>query len=145
MDKIKFIDYANFDIKNEISGKNFAYRSIELIKEKAMRRLAAIGWFLLLIWGFSGMAWATSASISVSGNEGWITITGHGEFSSYEHCNSNGCWTVDSGYIYLYYKDTQLLSYESGNGSATCSSELNAAYLPNGTYTFIQKQQTPRG
>ncbi len=47
-----------------------------------MRRLVVIC-VLAIVLGFYGIAWATmSASVSVSGDEGWITVSGSASFTA---------------------------------------------------------------
>jgi hypothetical protein len=83
----------------------------------------------------AGSAWATSASISVSGNEGAIPLTASATFTSYPHCDSQtppNCWNVDSGTLYV---NGTLRA--SGNGSASWTTTLDGGAMSQGEHTFI--------
>ncbi len=89
-------------------------------------------------WLFSGLAWATSASISVSGNEGAIPLTASASFTSYEHCDSQDppdCWNVDSGSLNVYHNGGHI-GGASGNGSASWSTTLDGGAMSQGDHTF---------
>jgi hypothetical protein len=70
--------------------------------------LATIMLFLPALFFLSTPALATSTSISVSGNEGPITLSASASFSIYENNNS--------GTLYVY-QDGSLMKWVSGNGS----------------------------
>jgi len=70
--------------------------------------------FLLTIPAISG---ATSASISASGNEGAITVSASGSFSSHEFCTGSGenkvCRTDSSGTLSVSHNTTGTHSFHA--------------------------------
>ena len=93
--------------------------------------------FLLYLFS-SGLAWATNASITVSGNEGAIPLNASATFTSYEHCDSEdppNCWYVDSGTLYVYH-GSSLMGSASGNGSASWSTTLDGGAMSQGDHAF---------
>ena len=93
-------------------------------------------------------AFATSASISVSGNEGRITVSAQASFSSYETCTGSGedevCTTNDSGTLGVRHGSNSL-GGDSGDGSASWSGQLNAAVMAQGEHTFYATARDSRG
>ena len=95
--------------------------------------------FVAVFCSFTGAvaAHATSASITVSGNEGAIPLSASATFTAYTHCDSAGnCWTVNSGTLRVY-KDNSYIGGSSGNGSASWSTTLNGGTMSQGTHTFL--------
>lgn len=82
-------------------------------------------------------AWAgTSASISVSGNEGTISVNASATFMEDTHCNNRGeCWTVNSGAVLLY-QDNVILGQAGGYGLATFNKIVDSGRLSQGFHTF---------
>ncbi|MCP3931019.1 MAG: hypothetical protein GY705_18200, partial [Bacteroidetes bacterium] len=81
---------------------------------------------------------ATSASISVSGNEGAITVNASASFSAYEHCDNKkppNCWLINSGSLRVYHNG-RYLTGRSGNGNATASTVIDAGRMSQGDHTF---------
>ncbi|MCG8642098.1 MAG: hypothetical protein MI862_20405, partial [Desulfobacterales bacterium] len=93
-------------------------------------------------------AFATSASISVSGNEGRITVSAQASFSSYETCTGSGedevCTTNNSGTLGVR-RGNRSLGGDSGDGSASWSGQLNAAVMAQGEHTFYATARDSRG
>jgi len=86
----------------------------------------------------SELAWATSASISVGGNEGAIPLHASATFTSYEHCDSEdppNCWYVDSGTLDVYHRSSRMGSV-SGNSSVSWSTTLDGGVMSQGDHTF---------
>ena len=84
-------------------------------------------------------AWAgTSASISVSGNEGAITVSASASFLVDTHCYSQGnCWPQSYGVVSIYQdNDNGYLGGLSGNGSATFTTIVDGGNLSQGSHTF---------
>ena len=82
--------------------------------------------------------WATTASISISGNEGLITLTASASFSTYVQCTppgSTNCINVNSGTLYVYQNGT-LMQRVSGPGSVNWSTTMDGGSMGQGEYTF---------
>jgi hypothetical protein len=82
--------------------------------------------------------WATTASISISGNEGLITLTASASFSTYTQCTppgSTNCINVNSGTLYVYQNGT-LMQRVSGPGSVNWSTTMDGGSMGQGEYTF---------
>ncbi|MBI5591690.1 MAG: hypothetical protein HY881_14545, partial [Deltaproteobacteria bacterium] len=95
--------------------------------------------FVAVFCSFVGVstAYATSASITVSGNEGAIPLSASATFSAYTHCDSSGnCVTVNSGTLHVY-QDNSCIGGSSGNGSADWATTLNGGVMSQGTHTFL--------
>lgn len=91
--------------------------------------------FLFLLTPVSAMA--TSASISASGNEGKVPVNANATFTAYETCDDNdpsNCTVCDRGTLSAYLNDTRQCM-DTGEGSASCSFDVYAAFLPNGMHT----------
>ncbi|MEW6595729.1 MAG: DUF6531 domain-containing protein, partial [Thermodesulfobacteriota bacterium] len=105
-----------------------------------MNRHKKIAYILLtvLVHLFSfGSAWATSASINVSGNEGAITVSASATFMQDTHCDNQGnCWAVNSGSLAVYQDNNGYLGGQGGNGSATFSTIVDGGGLSQGSHTF---------
>ncbi|MEW6593728.1 MAG: hypothetical protein AB1413_02540, partial [Thermodesulfobacteriota bacterium] len=90
----------------------------------------------LFAFGF-GSAWATSATINVSGNEGAITVSASATFMQDTHCDNKGnCWAVNSGVVYIYQDGSGPITWASGNGSATATIIVDSGALSQGAHTF---------
>ena len=89
----------------------------------------------------SGLAFATSASLSVSGNERPIPLNASATFTSYEHCDPydpTDCWTVDSGTLYVY-QDSALIGRSYGDGAAAWSTTVDGCAMSQGVHTFTAR------
>jgi hypothetical protein len=93
-------------------------------------------WIVLFLLA-PDVVWATSASISLSGNEGAITLNASASFSPYEKCDSWHCWTVNSGSLYVY-RDGGIIGSTSGNGSASWSATVDGGSI------VVQLLSSPR-
>ncbi|HIJ56567.1 MAG TPA: hypothetical protein HPQ03_10625, partial [Deltaproteobacteria bacterium] len=97
--------------------------------------------FLFFIFS-SALSFATSASITASGNEGAISVNANASFTSYEYCVGEDppeCWTVDWGFltVSLYRESdgyTMGLGSVSGEGSVSFSTILDGGSISQGTY-----------
>ncbi len=90
----------------------------------------------LSIFFFPATVLATSASITVSGNEEPIPVHASASFSSYEHCDNatpQHCWTVDTGSLAVYL-DNGYLGGDSGHGSASWTITLDGGSLAQGEH-----------
>ena len=98
----------------------------------------AAGITVIFLAAFAGEAWATSASISVSGNEGAIPLNASATFTSYEHCDSAtppNCSNVDTGTLSVYQDGTRI-GGSSGWGAASWSTTIDGGSLPQGDHTY---------
>ena len=102
--------------------------------------LTVIVTFLLLLF-CSNHAWSTSASISVSGNEGAIPLNASAIFTNHKHCDTASppnCSYQDWGWLYVY-QDGQQITRVYGNGSASWSTSLDGGVMTQGEHTFSAK------
>ena len=103
------------------------------------RKIAHLfSFFILILLINSGSAIATSASITVSGNEGAIPLNASASFTTYTTCDSNeppNCTDHNSGTLSIY-QDDSLIRSVSGNGSASWSTILDDGYISRGEYAF---------
>ena len=90
------------------------------------------------------IAAATSASISVSGNEGALPLDASAEFTKHKFCNGASppdCWYDNSGTLTVSQKHpnggTYYMGSRSGKGSADWSTTLDTGAMAQGTYTFV--------
>ena len=93
---------------------------------------------ILLTLFITPLAWATSASITVSGNEGAIPLNANATFSSYTYCDNAtppNCTTYNSGMLYVY-QGTTLIGSASGNGSTSWSTTLDGGSMSQGDHMF---------
>ena len=96
---------------------------------------SGILWFFL----FPQVAFATSASIAVSGSEGAISLQATASFSSYILCDNStppNCRTVDSGLLKVYHNGGHVGS-ASGNGSASFDTMYDGGGLIQGEHVFF--------
>jgi hypothetical protein len=107
--------------------------SMSAYLKRSLRRMVRL-WILLFLFPLD-VVWATSASISLSGSEGAITLNASASFSPYEKCDSWHCWTVNSGSLYVY-RDGSIIGSTSGNGSASWSTTVDGGSLTQGQHTF---------
>jgi hypothetical protein len=94
--------------------------------------------FFVLTLFCSGLAWGTSASITVTGNEGPIPLDASATFTSYKHCDSENppnCWYVDSGRLEVY-RDSSLIASVSGSSYVSWSNTLDGGAMSQGDHTF---------
>ena len=85
--------------------------------------------------------WATSASISVSGNEGAIPLTASASFTKYAYCSPTdptNCQYVNFGRLYIYH-NVSLIHTTQGNGTASWSTTLDGGLLSQGDHTYTAK------
>ncbi len=87
---------------------------------------------------------ATSASISISGQEGAIPLSASATFTKYKFCNGASppdCWYDNSGTLSVTQKLPNGGSYyiggQYGNGSANWSTTLDTGAMAQGTHTFV--------
>ncbi len=84
-------------------------------------------------------AYATSASISVSGNEGAVSVSATGSFSTHKFCTGTGddeeCWNDSSGTLYIYHQSSRL-ERVPGTGGASWSDVFNAGTFSQGEHVF---------
>ena len=99
-------------------------------------RLLVLYFALLLSPALPAIAHATSASISVSGNEGAINVSADASFTEYPDSNA-GSLTV--------YRNNSYLGSQAGNGSARWSTVINGGLLPQGAHTFSAIARDSRG
>ena len=136
---------GGLDMKRHVTGRlnrhfEQAAESFHVISENRMEKRKLIGsiLFLSMVLGFSQAALATTASVSLSGRQGLVTVTYSGTFSSYQHCTDSDpsrCWTRNIGTLWGFRNGSRTCT-ERANGSAECSGEINTARMANGTYTF---------
>ena len=96
-------------------------------------------------------SWATSATATAIDEECWINAIGSATFSSYEVCTKPivsttppECHMVNSGSVALLRNNDFLCSSRS-DGSASCSKQVNAAILTNGSHCFVAKAHDYKG
>jgi hypothetical protein len=89
---------------------------------------------------------ATSASISLSGNEGAIPLNASASFTKHKFCNSKkppDCWYNDSGTLRVTHArpngSTSYMGGNSGNGSAEWSTTLDSGAMAQGAHTFTAR------
>ena len=109
------------------------------------RRLSL--WILFVIGipvFFPALAAATSASISISGQEGAIPLSASATFTKYKFCNGASppdCWYDNSGTLAVRQKhpngSVYYLGGNSGKGSAEWSTTLDTGAMAQGTHTFV--------
>lgn len=83
-------------------------------------------------------AWATNASISVSGNEGAIPLTASASFTTYQHCDNGqppNCWNTDSGTLYVHHNGG-LIAQVGGNSISNWTTTLDGGALEQGAHIF---------
>ena len=85
----------------------------------------------------TGTAYATSASINVSGNEGAIPLNASASFSAYEHCDNLGNCSINNSGSLAIYQDNSYIGGSSGNGGANWSTTLDGGVMSQGTHTFV--------
>jgi len=110
-----------------------------------IRRLSV--WILTVLSIFAfipALAAATSASISISGQEGALPLQASGEFSEYTFCDGAhppNCWTDNSGSLTVRQTfpsgGTYSIGSKSGKGSADWSTTLDTGAMAQGTHTFV--------
>jgi hypothetical protein len=89
------------------------------------------------------IALATSASISLSGNEGAIPVQASATFTNHLFCDGNSppnCWHDNSGTLSVTYNHPNSYNYymggQSGLGYASWSTTLDTGAMAQGTYSF---------
>jgi YD repeat-containing protein len=93
---------------------------------------------LLFVLLLAANSLASSASISVSGNEGLVTVSASASFSSYTTCDESdppNCTTCDRGHFWVTYLNSTYC-HETANGSASCSFTINAGVMSQGDHVF---------
>ena len=90
----------------------------------------------LFLLTFASSTWATSASISVSGNEGPIPLQASATFTKYDQNRS--------GTLYVYDGD-HLIKKVTGQGSASWEKTLDGGALSQGEHVFTAKAVDSQG
>jgi hypothetical protein len=90
-------------------------------------RLMVLSFAFLCYTALPAITYATSVSISVSGNEGAINVSADASFTEYPDSNA-GTLSV--------YRNNSYLGSQAGNGSARWSTVINGGLLPQGSHTF---------
>ncbi|WP_321283832.1 hypothetical protein [uncultured Vibrio sp.] len=111
-----------------------------LIRRLNLWILGVLGIFAFL----PTLAAATSASISISGQEGALPLQASGEFSEYTFCDGAkppNCWTDNSGSLAVRHTfpsgGTYYIGGQSGKGSADWATTLDTGAMAQGGHTFV--------
>ena len=111
---------------------------------KSRKQLGIFVSIVLAIALVPAVVLATSASISVSGTEGYATISASGSFTKYEYCNNpedpTDCTYNENGGISVYRNDPvwgeSRIARVNGQGSATWTGQIDIGLLEQGTHEF---------
>jgi hypothetical protein len=120
---------------------------------KLIRRISACLLFVVCLTALLPVIGAaTSASISLSGNEGAIPLRALASFTNHEFCNSSkppACWHDNSGTLRVTHSRpngyTSHIGSNSGNGSAEWSTILDGGVMAQGTHTFAARACDSKG
>ncbi|MBM9536060.1 hypothetical protein, partial [Desulfobulbus alkaliphilus] len=95
---------------------------------------------------------ATSASITLSGTEGAISLNASASFTRHKFCNNRtppDCWYDNSGTLRVTHARpngyTSHIGSSSGNGSAQWSTTLDGGAMAQGTHTFTARACDSKG